>query len=371
MVELLDALVSSESPSKDPGRLAETADLLAERGTRLLGPAPQRPDAGGTPALCWSLPGTVDAGGPVLVIGHLDTVWPAGTLARWPFRVEGDRATGPGVFDMKAGLVQALFGLAALTALDLPRPPVLLLVTADEEVGSPGGRELIAARAAGAVAALVPEASEQGRLKVARKGVSNYDLRIGGRAAHAGLEPHKGVNALVAAARLVLDVAELAAPELGTTVTPTTASAGTTRNTVPAAAALTVDVRAATVAEQQRVDAAVRGLDPSEGATLLVEGGIDRPPLEEDSSAGLFALAREAARTLGLPPLEGARVGGGSDGNLTAALGIPTLDGLGAVGAGAHAEGEYALVSSMPERAALLAALVVEIGRQHGETDRH
>jgi glutamate carboxypeptidase len=369
MVELLDALVSSESPSNDPGRLAATADLLAERGTRLLGRAPQRSDSGGIPALCWWLPGAGSTSGPVLVAGHLDTVWPAGTLARWPFRVDDDRATGPGVFDMKAGLVQALFGLAALGALGLPRPPVLLLVTADEEVGSPGGRRLITSRAAGAVATLVPEASEQGRLKVARKGVSNYDLRIGGRAAHAGLEPHRGVNALVAAARLVLEVAALAAPELATTVTPTTASAGTTRNTVPATASVTVDVRAATAEEQQRVDTAVRGLEPTEGATLRVEGGIDRPPMEEESSAGLFALAQEAAAALGLPPLQGARVGGGSDGNLTAALGIPTLDGLGAVGAGAHAEGEYALVSSMPERAALLAALIVEIGRQHRETD--
>jgi glutamate carboxypeptidase len=201
-------------------------------------------------------------------------------------------------------------------------------------------------------------------LKVARKGVSNYDLHVTGRSAHAGLEPEKGVNALVAAAGLVLAAEALSAPELGSTVTPTTARAGTTRNTVPATASVALDVRAATVAEQQRVDDSIRALRCDNGAVLTIEGGVNRPPMEEEASAELLALARRVAERWGLGPLGSARVGGGSDGNLTAAMGVPTLDGLGAVGAGAHAEGEYVVVPSMPERAALLAGLVVEIGRE-------
>ena len=363
MVELLGTLVSSESPSNDPALLSATADLLAERGTRLLGAEVQRIAGPGAPVLCWSVPAVRCDSRPVLLLAHLDTVWPAGTIGRWPFSVDGDRATGPGAFDMKAGLVQALFALAVLGETDLDRPPVVLLVTADEEIGSPAGRAVIESVALDASAVLVLEASETGRLKVARKGVSNYDLHVTGRSAHAGLEPEKGVNALVAVARLVLALEGLAAPDLGTTVTPTTASAGTTRNTVPATASIALDVRAATISEQQRVDDGIRALRCENGAALTIEGGVNRPPMEEETSSQLLALARRAAERCGLGPLDVARVGGGSDGNLTAAMGVPTLDGLGAVGAGAHAEGEYVVVSSMPERAALLAALIVEIGR--------
>lgn len=364
MIELLDTLVSSESPSNDPALLAATADLIAERGSSLLGMKPERITGPGAPALRWSLPGVRCDGRPVLILAHLDTVWPAGTIARWPFSVDGNRGTGPGAFDMKAGLVQALFALAALGETDLDRPPVVVLVTADEEIGSPAGREVIESVARDVSAVLVLEASDTGRLKIARKGVSNYDLHVTGRSAHAGLEPEKGVNALVAAAGLVLAVEALGARELGTTVTPTTATAGTTRNTVPATASVALDVRAATIAEQQRVDDAIRALRCDNGAALTIEGGVNRPPMEEESSSLLLALARRAAEACGLGAIDVARVGGGSDGNLTAALGVPTLDGLGAVGAGAHAEGEYVLVSTMPERAALLAALIVEIGRE-------
>jgi glutamate carboxypeptidase len=364
MVELLGALVSSESPSNDPTLLATTAALIAERGSSLLGVKPERIAGPGAPALSWSLPGVRCGRRPVLVLAHLDTVWPAGTIGRWPFSVDGDRATGPGAFDMKAGLVQALFALAELGETDLDRPAVVVLVTSDEEIGSPSGRDIIEAVARDVSAVLVLEPSETGRLKVARKGVSNYDLHVAGRSAHAGLEPEKGVNALVAAAGLVLAVEALADPELGTTVTPTTATAGTTRNTVPATASVALDVRAATIAEQQRVDDGIRAMRCDNGAALTIEGGVNRPPLEEESSAQLLALAHRAAERCGLGAIDVARVGGGSDGNLTAAMGVPTLDGLGAVGAGAHAEGEYVLVSSMPERAALLAALIVEIGRE-------
>ncbi len=363
MVGLLGVLVSSESPSSEPTMLAATADLLADHGSRLLGAEPERiNDQAGTPVLRWQLPALDSHARPVLLLGHLDTVWPAGTIDRWPFESDGDRATGPGAFDMKAGLVQALFALSVLRMTAIPRPPVVLLVTADEEIGSPAGRSIVESTARSASAVLVLEASLDGRLKTARKGVSNYDLHLTGRSAHAGLEPEKGVNALVAAAHVVLALEAVACPELGTTVTVTMASAGTTRNTVPSGASIAIDVRASTVEEQLRVDAELRALQPPGGATMTVEGGMNRPPMEERTSLELLALAQRAASRCGLPLLGTARVGGGSDGNFTAALGVRTLDGMGAVGAGAHAEGEYALVSAMPERAGLLAALIVELG---------
>ncbi len=362
MVGLLGVLVSSESPSSEPTMLAATADLLADHGTHLLGAEPERIDQAGTPVLRWQLPALDSHARPVLLLGHLDTVWPAGTIDRWPFESGGDRATGPGTFDMKAGLVQALFALSVLGTTKIPRPPVVLLVTADEEIGSPAGRSIVESTARSASAVLVLEASLDGRLKTARKGVSNYDLHLTGRSAHAGLEPEKGVNALVAAAHVVLALEAVACPELGTTVTVSMASAGTTRNTVPSGASIALDVRAATVEEQLRVDAELRALQPPGGATMTVEGGMNRPPMEERTSLELLALVQRAASRCGLPQLGTARVGGGSDGNFTAALGVRTLDGMGAVGGGAHAEGEYVLVSAMPERAGLLAALIVELG---------
>jgi glutamate carboxypeptidase len=211
-------------------------------------------------------------------------------------------------------------------------------------------------------AVLVLEPSADGALKVARKGGAMYRIAVRGLAAHAGLEPERGVNALVEMAAHVLAVAALADPAAGTTVTPAVAAAGTTANTVPAAAYFSVDARAWNADELDRVDRAVRALAPiAPGAAVEIDGGIDRPPLEHAASRDLFARARAHAEALGLEPLTGAEVGGGSDGNLTAALGIPTLDGLGAVGGGAHADDEYVVVDRMPERAALVAALVAEL----------
>jgi glutamate carboxypeptidase len=361
MVQVLAALVSSESPSNDPERLRSTADLVAAHGSHLLGISPDRLGSDDFPALRWDIPPHGSGGDPVVLLAHLDTVWPAGTLQRWPFSIVGDRASGPGAFDMKAGLVQALFALSSLLEAALPRPPIVLLITADEEIGSPQGRALIESTAGSARAVLVLEASVDGRLKVARKGVGNYRLDITGRAAHAGLEPEKGANALIAAARLVLALEALADPELGTTVTPTLASAGSAQNTVPAKASVAIDVRASTVIEQERVDHALRCMETPAGITVDVEGGVNRPPMEQAAAAELMVLADRAAQLCGLPTPGSAQVGGGSDGNFTAALGIRTLDGLGAVGAGAHAEGEYVLTTAMPERAALLAALIVEL----------
>ncbi|MEV4062269.1 M20 family metallopeptidase [Nonomuraea dietziae] len=352
MVRDLERLVTCESPSHDVKATMRCADVLTDIAWRITGRRPEVVSRQDRPHLLWRFGGRTT----VLLVGHLDTVWPLGTLDRWPFEVDGDLATGPGSFDMKAGLVQALHAVSTLTDLD----GVTLLVTTDEELGSPTSRAWIEEQARGARAAFVLEASADGALKVQRKGVSLYEVIVGGRAAHAGLEPHKGVNAAVELAHQILAVQ--AFERDGTTVTPTVLSGGTTTNTVPAHAGFTVDVRAETVAEQARVDAAFAALRAHlPGASVEVKGGPNRPPLESSSSAELFARAVRLARQLGLPELRGVAVGGGSDGNFTAGVGVPTLDGMGAVGDHAHAEGEYIVISAMAERAALLAALIDDV----------
>ncbi|MGD0449224.1 MAG: M20/M25/M40 family metallo-hydrolase [Candidatus Dormibacteria bacterium] len=352
MVDCLEALVHRESPSGDPALLGAALDAVDGMLARFAGSVGRRIEAGGGAHLVW------ETGRPrVLLLCHVDTVWPRGTLARWPFSVDGERATGPGVVDMKAGIVQALF---ALSALGTPEG-VRLLVTTDEEVGSPRSRPLIEDSAAGLEAVLVLEASYEGALKVARKGTAQYTVQIRGRAWHAS-EPDRGVNATLEMARQMLDVAALADARLGTTATPTLAAAGTTANTVPAHAEFRVDSRAASTAELERIERAMRGLQPHlEGTEITVLGGINRAPMPREISRGLFERAQAVAATLGLPSLRGVLAPGGSDGQFTAAMGIRTLDGLGAVGGHAHAEGEWVEIERMPERAALLAALVHDL----------
>ncbi len=364
MVADIGELVRAESPTADVAAVRRCAEKVAGLGSRLTGTHPERLESGGRPHLRWRF----GAGDRVLLLGHFDTVWPVGALATHPFAVTDGRMTGPGCFDMKAGLVQIFHALALLDDLD----GVTVLATSDEETGSGTSRALVESEARRVGAVLVLEAGEDGALKTARKGVSTYDLRIGGKAAHAGLEPHRGVNAAVELAHQIQAVAALGDPAAGTSVTPTVASAGTTRNTVPDAAELLVDVRATTTAEQVRVDAAVRALRPAlPGARLEVTGGPDRAPLQEASSAGLFALASRLYGELGLGTLKGVAVGGGSDGNLTAGVGTPTLDGLGAVGGGAHADHEHVIVAELPRRTALLAALVRELTARPSDPERH
>jgi glutamate carboxypeptidase len=262
---------------------------------------------------------------------------------------------------MKAGVVQLLFSLALVgeyRALD----GVTVVLTTDEEIGSPTSRGLLAEEARGARAALIAEPSFGGALKTERKGVALYRLEAFGRAAHAGLDPGSGVNAALEVARQVLDLAELAEPSSGTTVTPSLISAGTAANTVPPSAVAHFDVRFASREEGERIAEAFAAVSPIvPGATTRVEQETFVPPLEGNSSRELFALAKRLQDELGLPDLREASVGGGSDGNHIAALGVPTLDGLGAVGDHAHAEGEFVEVPAMAERAALLAALVSEV----------
>jgi glutamate carboxypeptidase len=355
MRECLAELVSCESPSAETTALSRCAALLDDMGTEAFGRPAERLTAGGRPHLLWP----AAAQQPTLILGHFDTVWPLGTLRDWPFTVTDGIASGPGVFDMKAGIVQAL---AAIMLLD-HKDSVSLLLTSDEEVGSPSSRTLIEDQARGAAAVLVCEPSaDGGAVKIARKGVGGYQISVGGRAAHAGLEPQLGVNAGIELAHQVLALAGLADPDAETTVTPTTLAAGTTMNTVPEAASLTVDVRAWTAAELERVDQEIRRAAPHVAdAAVTVTGGINRYPLEADAARGLYELARRAADDIGIEPPQGVRSGGGSDGNLTAAIGVPTLDGLGAVGGRPHARDEHTDVRLMPGRAALLAALIGRI----------
>jgi glutamate carboxypeptidase len=358
MVGELGDLVRCESPSADLPALARSAETVAALGQRLTGRAPEVLADAGPTHLRWSF-----GDGPrrVLLVGHHDTVWPLGSLDDHPWSVTDGVARGPGCLDMKAGLVQMFHALSVLEDID----GVTVVVNGDEEVGSPTSSGLIEEAAREAPAALVLEmAADDGALKTARKGISLYKMEISGRAAHAGLEPERGINATVEAAHLILTIAGLGDPELGTTVTPTLLRSGTAANVVPATATLAVDVRAASVAEQRRVDAALRQIGPVlPGATVTAAPGPACPPMEPAASADLFATAQRLAGLLGLEPLRGVAVGGGSDGNRTAGVGTPTLDGLGAVGGGPHADREHVVTAIMPQRTALLAALIAELLR--------
>jgi glutamate carboxypeptidase len=355
LVADLEALVTCESPSRDLNLLTQHAELLARMMERLLGSRPTLIESPVGPHIHW-------VGGPdprVLILGHHDTVHPAGTLARLPFTTDGGIGRGPGVFDMKAGIVQALHAVAALADTS----HIEILLSADEEIGSRASRALIEerARACGAVLVLEPSA-DGGALKIGRKGTGTFELTIEGRASHAGLEPEKGINSLVELAHLIPQIVSIADPARGTTVTPTLASSGTADNVVPARTTMSVDVRVAVPEEKPRVEEAFAQLQTSlEGSRLTMSGGIGRPPMHESAASELFALAENVAAKVGIAGLRGVVVGGGSDGNFTAAVGVQTLDGLGAVGGGAHGDDEHVVLSTMPARAALIAGVCQEL----------
>ncbi|MCE2735407.1 MAG: M20 family metallopeptidase [Ilumatobacteraceae bacterium] len=355
LVADLEALVTSESPSRDLPLLNQHAELLAQIMERLLGSRPTLIESPVGPHIHW-------VGGPdprVLILGHHDTVHPVGTLARLPFTTNDGIGRGPGIFDMKAGIVQALHGVAALADTS----HIEILLSADEEIGSRASRALIEerARACGAVLVLEPSA-DGGALKIGRKGTGTFELTIEGRASHAGLEPEKGINSLVELAHLIPQIVSIADPARGTTVTPTLASSGTADNVVPARTTMSVDVRVAVPEEKPRVEEAFAQLQTSlEGSRLTMSGGIGRPPMHESAASELFQLAQNVATKVGITNLQGVVVGGGSDGNFTAAVGVQTLDGLGAVGGGAHGDDEHVVLSTMPTRAALIAGLCQEL----------
>jgi glutamate carboxypeptidase len=364
MVDLLGRLVNIESPSDDRvglDRFAAALEELFGALGRIVRFQPEDPNRGR------HLRVTIDAqdsSGPhAVALCHYDTVWPLGTLERIPFSVDADGIVrGPGCFDMKGGIVVLYFALEALRSRGLrPRRRLDVLFTCDEEIGSPTSRTLIERTARGADVAYVLESPlPGGTLKTARKGTGDYVVRIKGRAAHAGVEPEKGISATSELAQQILALQALNDYAPGTTVNVGVVHGGTRPNVVAAEAEAHVDVRVQTLAEADRIDAAIRGLQPKLlGAVLEIDGGLNRPPMERSAAmARLFAQAREIAAGMDVELREGS-TGGGSDGNFTAAIGVPTLDGLGPEGEGAHAAHEYVVSESFPRRVALLAGLLV------------
>jgi glutamate carboxypeptidase len=354
MLAALERLISAESPSLDKACCDTCADEVAELFRQRTGVAAirhRRPDRGD------HLEIRVGEGAePIVLLCHHDTVWAEGTLTRLPFRVDGDRITGPGSYDMKAGIVEAAFALERTR----PRRPVVVLSTSDEEIGSASSRALIEETARKALAVLVLEpAASGGAIKTARKGIADFILEVDGRAAHAGVEPEKGVSAIEEMAHQVLALKALADPASGTTINVGVVGGGTRPNVVAAQARAEIDVRFARASEADRVVAAIRGLQPRlPGSRLRISGGVDRPPMER--SPGVVRLAQLAQRLAGDVgfSLTETSTGGGSDGNFTAALGVPTLDGLGPDGGGAHADSEHLLLESWLQRTELLGLLI-------------
>jgi glutamate carboxypeptidase len=368
MTRLLGRLVSIESSSYERAGVNELVSVLArewrKRGARIGRLQPGGALDRGDILRCELRPGRSALAGQILVLGHTDTVYERGRLARMPFRVAGGRAYGPGTLDMKAGLVIALGAVDALRALRIaPCRRVVFLWTPDEEIGSEASRAAIEreARRSAAVLVLEPGTGPRGMLKTARKGVGEFTVEVTGRAAHAGVNPQDGVNAVHELALQIARVARFGNPRRGITVNADVIEGGTRTNVIAERACVRVDVRCARAADISRLEARFRRLRPIlPGARLCVTGGIDRPPMERRMAARLFAQAQALGREMGLR-IQESSTGGGSDGNFTAALGVPTLDGLGPAGAGAHTPGEYIRTRSLAERAALLAALLSTI----------
>ena len=363
ILDSIRVLVERETTSREEARLNEIAGFVASQLSDLGGQIELTPQPGyGT-----HLRARFDFGHDlseeqVLVIGHLDTVWPVGTLDRMPFRLTPEGAAhGPGVFDMKSGIAIAVRALNAIRTLGLQtKRPVTLLLTCDEEIGSKTSRSLVEEEAKRSAAALVLEPPITGGVvKTGRKGIGVFGVRAIGRAAHAGLDPRKGINANVELAHQVLRLAEMNDHERGATVSVGVMNGGTTINVVPAEASAKVDVRFWTPEDGERIVSEIRSLQPVLAeAQLEITGGINRPPMpRSEKNIALYEHARDLAAELGFE-LNDAVVGGGSDGNFTAAMGVPTLDGLGVDGAGAHADHEHIIVSDIPRRAALLTRLM-------------
>jgi glutamate carboxypeptidase len=347
----LKRLVECESPTEDLVACNQVVDLAIEITNSLLKVKAEKVIENGRPVYWWG-----SKSPKIVLLCHIDTVWPKGSFTP-TWQVNGDVATGPGVFDMKAGFIQALYSLVGIEHLE---NQVALVATTDEETGSATSKDLIARLAKAADAVLVFEASLDGKVKTGRKGTAMYQIKVTGLASHAGLEPEKGINATTEIAKLVLQIASLENQKFGTTAVPTVLHSGTTTNTVPAFATLDVDVRSFTKSELERIDNAIRTLK-SDVAKVEVTGGINRPPLEESSTSELHAKFEKVAASLGFPEIGKASVGGASDGNLAAAAGAKVLDGLGAVGHGAHAPTEFINVSYLEPRIKLTNAFIVEL----------
>jgi glutamate carboxypeptidase len=359
----VEELVRFESPSTDRMALETLKGLLIDRFLTLKATVQTASDAPEDGHIIAQFDGPA-ARRPALVLAHYDTVWPVGTIDKMPYRVENGRAYGPGIFDMKASLAIFLRVMELLqnAGIALTRP-VWALFTADEELGSPSSRGLVESLARQSAYALVLEpALADGGLKTARKGVGRYQIKVEGRAAHAGAAPADGRSAIVELAHQILGLQRLADSSAGTTITTGLVHGGTAANVVPDRAWAEIDVRAASQAEAARVHAALVALRPiTPDVRLTVTGSFNRPPLERTPDiAHLFEQARRIGEELRLKLTEGS-TGGASDGNFTAAMGLPTLDGLGARGGGAHAIDEHIVIDSLSERSALLAALLLKL----------
>jgi glutamate carboxypeptidase len=370
IVSTIRELVEIESPSDNKAAVDRLGEAIAKKFTALGGRVRIHRASDFGNHLQVDFAGRAHAT-PVLLLGHYDTVYPLGTLATMPCRVAGNKLTGPGVLDMKSGIAMMLHAIAALQDWshrdgqggELSRPVTVLLVS-DEEVGSDSSRSITEglARKASAVLVLEPAYGSEGAVKTARKGVGGYEIKVTGKAAHSGLDFEKGVNAIVELARQIEKVTSFTDLKKGLTVNVGIVSGGSRVNVVPAEAAAQVDVRIARLKDAAGIDKKMHSLRAiNRKCRVEISGGINRPPMERTPGvAALYTKAGAIARDLGWK-LGQAAVGGGSDGNFTAALGIPTLDGLGGVGDGAHAQHEHILISELPRRAALLAGLIESV----------
>jgi len=372
IVSTIRELVEIESPSDNKAAVDRIAEAVAHKFSQLGGKTRVHPakDFGNHLQIDFDSPGKSvgkSAAKQVLLLGHYDTVYPLGTLATMPCRVVDNKLTGPGVLDMKSGIALMLHALAGLQEWHgkdrnrrLQRPVTVLLVS-DEEVGSDSSRAITEslAKQSAAVLVLEPSYGRQGAVKTARKGVGEYLVRVTGKASHAGLDFQKGVNAILELARQIEKISSFSDLKKGLTVNVGIVSGGSRTNVVPAEAAAQIDVRIARMKDAAGIDKKMHSLRPfNRKCKIEITGGINRPPMERTAGvAVLYAQAVAIARELGWK-LGEAAVGGGSDGNFTAGLGIPTLDGLGGVGDGAHAMHEHILISELPRRAALIAGLI-------------
>jgi glutamate carboxypeptidase len=365
MARLLGQFARAESPSLDKKAVDRFGRMVAAEWRRrgaIVTLLRQR-ERGDHLRAEWTPRGS-RAKGQILVLGHLDTVYSLGTLGRMPFRLSRGRAYGPGVFDMKGGLVIALYAIDALAESGLaPQKRIVFLWTSDEEIGSGTSRAAIEreARRSDAVLVLEPALGLDGRVKTARKGVGEIEIVATGRAAHAGLNPEEGVNAIEEIALQITRFSRWNQASRGITVNAGVIEGGTRTNVVPEEARVLVDVRAMHAKDMRALERKFRALRPIlRGAKLQIRGGFNRPPMERKNAAALYATARGLAEKMGIL-LGEACAGGGSDGNFTAALGVQTLDGLGAVGEGAHSPKENISIRALPERAALLAGLLATL----------
>jgi glutamate carboxypeptidase len=365
LLALTCALVEAESPSGDKDGSADVVSLLASAAGSIGAVSSVERITSEDFGEHVRMRAFVDNDrAPIVILGHTDTVHPRGAVKERPWRAEGNRIYGPGIFDMKANLALALEALRACEATEAcPQSPVTILLTCDEESGSPSGRALVEAEAKNARAVLVLEPpAAGGRVKTARKGTGMFTIKVQGRAAHAGLEPEKGVSAVLELARQTIRLHNLNDPATGTTVMVTVAHGGTHSNVVPDEAQAEIDVRFGSAAEAARIENAIVNLKPFDGrAQLIISGGINRPPLERTSEvAALYERARGLASLLDFD-LGEASVGGASDGNFVGALGVPVLDGLGIDGDGAHAAHEHIIVNNIPRQGALLSGLIATL----------